>query len=150
MLILQITLSDLLWNRANNPAGDPAFWACPIQWGIPQILSVVEDLLLYVGAAAFALGIFLSIYYYLTAYGSEDKAKRGQDTLKWTIIGAIVIILSKVVIGFTVDFFVASGTTVGREPNCVRARELQQQTRDLRKGLQESGIKPGFSTGLTE
>lgn len=88
-------LSELLF-----PGGiPPAVWQCPLQEGIPAFLKVAQNILIWVAVAAFLIGVLLSVFYYVTAFGSEERAKKGKDTLKWTIIGAVVVMLSAFVIG---------------------------------------------------
>lgn len=85
---------------------DPALWRCPIQFGIPFLLSRVTDLLLYIAALVLLFGIILSAYKHMTAFGNEDKAKQARLTLIWTVGGAFLIIFSSLLIGTVSDYFI--------------------------------------------
>lgn len=136
--MLQSTLSDILFRYSKNPA----LWECPIQWGVPHILLAVRDVLLWVGAGAFLVGITLAVFFYLTAYGSEERARRGQDTLKWTLIGSVVIMLSQLTIGWLGDFLLAPGQISELPPpNC--QRQVEQQLERSRGLLRQQGVEPG-------
>ena len=78
--------------------GQPATVACPIQTGLPAFLTLARDLLLWLAVAAFLFGIVSAVFNYLTAFGSDDKIKKGKDTLKWTFIGAAIVILAVTII----------------------------------------------------
>jgi hypothetical protein len=85
-----MTLYDLI-----TPGGaNPAWWNCPIQEGIPLILTMAYRLLIFGAGLAFFIGILTAVFYYLTAYGDEAKAKKGKEALKWTVIGSLIIMFS--------------------------------------------------------
>lgn len=57
----------------------------------------------YILPTAFFLVIAFGVYggiLYITAYGNEEKATKGKNTITWSIIGAIVIILAFVIVRF--------------------------------------------------
>lgn len=56
-------------------------------------------LLLWAAGFVAVLYIILGAYHYLTAFGNEEKAKRGKDTIFWAVIGIVVVVLAYVVIG---------------------------------------------------
>lgn len=88
------TLYDLI-----TPGGtSPAWWQCPIQQGLPAMLNLAYQGLLFISALAFMVGILIAVFYYLTAYGDESRAKKGKESLKWSFIGAIVVIFSALII----------------------------------------------------
>lgn len=106
------TLFDLF-----TPGGiNPAWWACPIQQGIPAMLNLAKSGLLFVGGIAFFIGILVAVFNYLTAYGDDSKIKKGREALKWTFIGAIVVILSATIIsavaGLVIDNSLTSSVQV--------------------------------------
>lgn len=94
MPLFQLTLYKLLTPGGTNPA----WWRCPIQQGIPTLLSLAKNGLLIAAGFVFLFGILITVYNYLTAYGDEGKIKKARDILKWTFIGAIVIMLSGILI----------------------------------------------------
>lgn len=94
---------------------DPALWKCPIQEGIPFLIDRAMVLLIIAAVILFLAGIILATFFYLTAFGNENKAKQGKETLKWTIIGALVIIFSAIAIQAVVGFFAAPGQNLNLE-----------------------------------
>lgn len=152
----QKSLYQLLFGGASQP---PNLWTCPLQQGLPFLLQQAEKILLLAGGLAFAVGIMLTIFYYLTAYGSEERVKKGLDTLKWTMIGAVVIIVSALVIGWVVNIFLApTGQATNLDDyqlhptaNCLESpASVQQQRQTVEQGeagLKDSGIQPGFGAG---
>lgn len=101
----QYSLSNLLSGRLNQPA----LWSCPLQEGIPAFLNLALDILLWGAAIAFFIGILLSVYYYMTAFGDENKASSGLKTLKFTFIGAAVVIISALVINSVITLLANTG-----------------------------------------
>lgn len=102
---------------------DPALWQCPIQQGVPFLLGWARELMILGAAILFFYGIISAVVNYLTAFGNEEKAKLGQKTLQWTVIGAIVIILSELLIQQVANMFLAPGqnttlANVGAPSNC--------------------------------
>lgn len=91
MILLQVTLTELLSGRTGI---NPAFWDCPIQEGLPILLNTAKSILLWLAAFGFIVGINITIFTYIFAFGNEEKAKKAKDTLRWTFIGAIVVMLS--------------------------------------------------------
>lgn len=88
---------------------DPAFWACPVQNGIPFFISIVGNLLYLAAGAVFLYGVVMAAIAYLTAFGDESKAKKGRETLQWTFIGAVVIMLIVPIINTVSGLFIESG-----------------------------------------
>jgi hypothetical protein len=86
------TISDIFRDPLTNVhIGD---FACPIQQGLPFLFNRAFIFLLWLAVAAFLIGILIAIFNYLTAYGDENKVKKGKDALKWTFIGALIVMLS--------------------------------------------------------
>lgn len=105
LALFQFTLYDLL-----TPGGvNPAFWACPIQDGVPTLLSLAKTLLILFAGVAFFIGILIAVFNYLTAYGDENKIKKGREALKWTFIGGGLVLFSAVIITW------AAGAFLGKE-----------------------------------
>jgi hypothetical protein len=99
-----ITLSGLI-----SGAGEPALWSCPIQQGVPAFLNLAYTFLMWGAALGFFFGVLLAVYYYITAYGDESKAKKGLETFKWTFVGAAVVIISAVVVNSVVGILTTQG-----------------------------------------
>lgn len=88
---------------------DPAFWACPVQNGIPFFIALAGNLLYLAAGAVFLYGVVMASLAYLTAFGDENKAKKGRETLQWTFIGAVVIMLIVPIINTVTGLFIESG-----------------------------------------
>lgn len=114
----------------------PAVWQCPLQEGIPIFLNIAQGILIWVALAAFLIGVLLSVFYYVTAFGNEERARKGKETLKWTIIGAIVVMLSAFVIGAfanallkePVQIVNENGELITRDSTETRCKTDQQST----------------------
>lgn len=103
MPLLQFNLTRFLF------PSDPSLWSCPIQEGLPFIFGTVSTLLLQISAIIFLAGIIISSFYYFTAFGNEDRAKQAKQSLKWTFIGGVTIILSAIVIYAIAGLFSTNG-----------------------------------------
>ncbi len=150
-------------------SGNPAWWQCPIQQGVPYLLSLVWQLLIWVAGAAFLIGVLIAVFNYLTAFGDENKAKKGREALKWTFIGAGVVMLSGVLImtivntvigeesaGYNATFseyisLQAGKNQLGKNGSCdspaTRAQQEIQQFDSVNDNtFKDFGTKPGAGT----
>lgn len=75
-------------------------------YNLKDMFANAENLLLILAIMAVFLLLLWSGIMYLTAYGSEEKALKAKNTFFWAIIGMIVILLSKLVIGQISGVFV--------------------------------------------
>ena len=70
--------------------------------GFNDIIGILKDifgkLVLPLGEAIAVIMLILGAYYYLTAYGNEEKAEKGKKTLFWSIVGIVVIFLAWIII----------------------------------------------------
>lgn len=78
------------------PAGDPATWT---KDDISQLIKNAIDLALYLAGALAVIYLIIGAYQYFTAFGDETKADAGKKTITWAIVGVVIIILSKIIIG---------------------------------------------------
>lgn len=77
------------------PPGDPSAWSLnDVNTLIDNIRILALDL---IGGVA-VIFILIGAFWYLTAFGNEEKAQKGKTTLMWAIIGLVVIILAQVII----------------------------------------------------
>jgi len=65
---------------------------------IMELIKNVRDLALEVIGAVAVIFLIIGAYFYLTAYGNEEKAQKGKTIIIWTIVGIIVILLASVII----------------------------------------------------
>lgn len=120
-------LTDLL-----SRSGTPAWWQCPIQQGIPVLLDLAATLLLWFAGFAFLIGILISVFNYMTSFGDESKAKKGKESLKWTLIGSVVVILSSILISAISESLLAPSD--GTSTNILRDNGIVIQSGDERLG----------------
>ena len=86
--------------------GESAFYPKPTcsdgsqDWSCANI-AFIEELIRYalkgfiaVFTAIAVLMIVIGGYYYLTAYGNEEKATKGKNTILWAIVGLVVAALA--------------------------------------------------------
>lgn len=71
---------------------------------IPQVINIVTGLL---GILAF-IGIIVAAVNMLTAYGNEEKYNRAKTTLRFSITGFLVIILSYAIVSIVVSIALPS------------------------------------------
>jgi hypothetical protein len=77
------------------PSGDPSTWGtAEIQQLIANVVQLALSLI--VGIAVIFI-IWGGIQYFI-AFGNEEKATKGKNTLTWAIIGFVVVILAKVIV----------------------------------------------------
>ena len=65
---------------------------------IMELIKNVRNLALEVMGAVAVIFLIIGAYFYLTAYGNEEKAQKGKTIIIWTIVGIIVILLASVII----------------------------------------------------
>ncbi len=70
---------------------------------LPAIVSLIVNTMLYLGGAMVVIAIIWGGITYITAAGDAAKAERARNTITYAIIGAIVIILSFVIIKVVVS-----------------------------------------------
>lgn len=66
------------------------------------IANVTQALLTIASIFAFFM-ILYSGFQYVSAFGNENKATSAKTTLTWSIVGIIVIVVSKIILAFFVD-----------------------------------------------
>ena len=79
------------------PSSDPATWRLTDINGL--ITNLVNGATAIAGAVAM-IYLILGAYNYLTAFGNEEKATLGKNTVKWAVVGAAVIVLARVIVQF--------------------------------------------------
>lgn len=65
---------------------------------IMELIKNVRNLALEIMGGVAVIFLILGAYFYLTAYGNEEKAQKGKTIIIWTIVGIIVILLASVII----------------------------------------------------
>lgn len=85
------SLSDIL-SGYNNPTGQS--WAT-ISSFANDVLATIIDI---AGVVAFIMIMYGGILY-MTAMGQEAKIETAKKTLIWSIVGLVLVLLSRVIIG---------------------------------------------------
>lgn len=73
----------------------------PSKIGLSEVEKLVKnatDIALYLVGGIAVIYLIIGAYYYLTAFGNEEKAGKAKTTIYWAIAGVAVIILAKVII----------------------------------------------------
>ena len=74
----------------------------PENYEFGHFLTLVECAINWLFAFLVPVCIILIIwgaYHYLTAYGNEEKAQKGKTIIFWAIVGLIVGLLARMIIG---------------------------------------------------
>lgn len=95
---LQVTSADTI--NIENPLGATS--------DIPTLIGMVlRGLFGIIGTIALAIFIYGG-FVWMTAFGEEQKVKKGWDTMMWAGLGLIVIFGSYVVVGFILKAILGS------------------------------------------
>ena len=87
-------------SQAGFPTGGLAGSA---QGGVIPFIANIIDILLIVSGAIAVLFVVIGGFWYMTAQGNEEQAKKGRKTVVNAIIGIIIIILAYVIVNVVVD-----------------------------------------------
>jgi len=66
---------------------------------INALMKNVVQLALSIAGGIAIIFIIWGAFQYFTAYGNEEKAQNGKKIITWAIIGLVVMILAKVIVG---------------------------------------------------
>lgn len=77
------------------PNANPEDWSLE---HVDELIRNIERLALSLAGGVAVIFILIGAFWYLTAFGNEEKAQKGKTTLMWAIIGLVVIILAQVII----------------------------------------------------
>ena len=91
------------------PASSPETWTADT---IHEVIHNVTAMTLEVVGVIATIFIVIGAFQYLTAFGSEEKSESGKKTLTWAIIGLVVIILARVLLGELWRFLASANTAV--------------------------------------
>ena len=78
------------------PAGDPSTWTMST---IGILILNATTILLGLASVVAAIFIVLGAFSYLTAYGDKTKVEKGKKTITWAIIGLVLIIVGRLILG---------------------------------------------------
>jgi len=74
-------------------------WSCAGIEDIARIINHIIDLLLPIAGGITVIFLIWGSIQYLTAYGNEEKAQKGKAIIIWSIVGIVVMLLSKIIVG---------------------------------------------------
>lgn len=102
---------------------------------IPRAINIGIGLL---GLAAF-LGILISAITMLTAYGNEDKVNRGKTTLRYSLIGFVVVMLAYAIVSIIVSISLPKEETPSTSwiPSAYAATNVEDKLDLLLPGQEE-------------
>lgn len=96
-----IKLAQLLDKKTIEGLNSAGTSATDVSAGVKTVIFTVLEY--YLLPTAFFLVIAYGVYggiLYMTAYGNEEKATKGKNTITWAIIGVIVIALAFVIVRY--------------------------------------------------
>lgn len=65
---------------------------------VVNFINSLQTLLLIIVAGYAIVGLFMAAFDYFTAFGSESKAEKAKETIKWVIIGIIIVTVSQLIL----------------------------------------------------
>jgi hypothetical protein len=75
---------------------------------VTQVIVTAVNIALMIAGGIAVIYVIIGAYYYLTAYGDEEKVSTGKKTITWAIIGIVVIFSGELIVRAIWHF--ASGT----------------------------------------
>ena len=92
-------LRKLVFTISLLPTPSCGNWSCAGIEDIARIINHIIDLLLSVAVGVVIIFLIWGAIQYLTAYGNEEKAQKGKAIIIWSIVGIVVMLLSKIIVG---------------------------------------------------
>lgn len=95
MLVLPL----ILFAEPNTPIGQggPAFKS-PIEFkSVSEVLNGFFKVLIQIGAVIVTLAIVYAGFLFVAARGNPEGLTKAKETLKWTIIGALILLGAQVI-----------------------------------------------------
>lgn len=81
-----------------NPNAGTGGYTLPNPLGTTSFIGVINNILnwlIYFSIPILALMILIGGFQILTAKDSPEKVKGGQTTIKWAVVGFVIVLLSK-------------------------------------------------------
>ncbi len=73
-----------------------------------KIIAIANRVISVVAIVAIG-GIVFAGFHMVTAFGDDEKHKKGKEALKWAVLGFVVALISFPLVNATVNFFYAAG-----------------------------------------
>lgn len=69
-------------------------------------ITNLSNWLLFLAIATAVIMILVGVYYFIFSLGSTERATKGKTIITWAILGLVVVILSRVIIHYVINFAV--------------------------------------------
>lgn len=73
-----------------------------------KIIAIANRVITLTAVIAIA-GIVFAGFHMVSAFGDDEKLKKGKEALKWSVLGFALALLSFPLVNATVNFFYATG-----------------------------------------
>ena len=73
-----------------------------------KVIAIANRVITLVAVVAIG-GIVFAGFHMVTAFGDDEKHKKGKESLKWAVIGFAVALLSFPIVNATINFFYSTG-----------------------------------------
>lgn len=77
------------------PSTDPASWSLK---DVSSLIQNAIDLAILLAGGVAVIYLLIGAFNYFTAFGNEEKATNAKKIITWSLIGAVVIVIAKVLI----------------------------------------------------
>lgn len=71
-------------------------------------ITNLSNWLLFAAISVAVIMILVGAYYFILSLGSTERASKGKSIITWAVLGLVVVILSRVIIHYVVNFAVKS------------------------------------------
>ena len=103
-----LLVNKALATHTTGHVGDDGSLANPLKyWELEDILDAIAGFLFKLSIPLVVVVIIIGAFYLVTAGGSEDKIKKGKETIKWAIIGFVIILLAASIAALIQNFLEA-------------------------------------------
>lgn len=80
-----------------------------IESGVRNKAVAIANRVITLAAVVAIAGIVFAGFHMVTAFGDDEKHKKGKEALKWAVLGFAVALLSFPLVNATINFFYATG-----------------------------------------
>ena len=92
-----------------NEVGGVALSDGTIQGGVREKVVKIANRVIAVAAFAAVIGIVMAGFHMVTAFGDDEKHKKGKESLKWAILGFALALVSFPLVNAIINFFYKAG-----------------------------------------
>lgn len=80
-----------------------------LESGVKGKIIAISNRIISVVAIAAIGGIVFAGFHMVTAFGDDEKHKKGKEALKWAVLGFVVALISFPLVNATINLFYATG-----------------------------------------